>query len=173
MGTCPRCDAQHILNRLRIPLNLFNHHFLPRSGCRPPLEGLALITLETNVLPVSGTWLQQLPSLLSVPDTFPSIPAELRAQVRRFEELLPQVCWLVTENYKEQHWSKFCASMKEVQEQFEQQQKQLEKEKVTVTGPGAKGVENGGRSRARLLGTGHTSKLVTKPIEISGVQGTP
>ncbi|NP_001414613.1 coiled-coil domain-containing protein 180 isoform X1 [Rattus norvegicus] len=54
---------------------------------------------------------------------------ELRAQVRRFEELLPQVCWLVTENYKEQHWSKFHASMKEVQEQFEQQQKQLEKEK--------------------------------------------
>lgn len=82
----------------------------------------------------------------AVPDTFPSIPAELRAQVRRFEELLPQVCWLVTENYKEQHWSKFHASMKEVQEQFEQQQKQLEKEKVMVTGPGVKGVENGGRS---------------------------
>ncbi|EDL02385.1 mCG14146 [Mus musculus] len=54
---------------------------------------------------------------------------ELRAQVRRFEELLPQVCWLVTENYKEQHWGKFCASLKEVQEQFEQQQKQLELEK--------------------------------------------
>ncbi|XP_035294581.1 coiled-coil domain-containing protein 180 [Cricetulus griseus] len=54
---------------------------------------------------------------------------ELRAQVRRFEELLPQVCWLVTENYKEQHWNKFCASMKEIWEQFEQQQKQLEKKK--------------------------------------------
>lgn len=40
------------------------------------------------------------------------------------------MCWLVTENYKEQHWSKFCASLKEVQEQFEQQQKQLEKEMV-------------------------------------------
>lgn len=64
------------------------------------------------------------------------ILAELRAQVRRFEELLPQVCWLVTENYKEQHWSKFCASLKEAQEQFEQQQKQLEMEKVMVTGPG-------------------------------------
>ncbi|XP_028626104.1 coiled-coil domain-containing protein 180 [Grammomys surdaster] len=54
---------------------------------------------------------------------------ELRAQVRRFEELLPQVCWLVTENYKEQHWSKFCVSMTEVREEFEQQQKHLEKEK--------------------------------------------
>lgn len=74
--------------------------------------------------------------------------------MRRFEELLPQVCWLVTENYKEQHWSKFCASLKEVQEQFEQQQKQLEKEKVKVTGPGMQGVETGSRSRARLLGTG-------------------
>ncbi|XP_040594831.1 coiled-coil domain-containing protein 180 isoform X2 [Mesocricetus auratus] len=54
---------------------------------------------------------------------------ELRAQVRRFEELLPQVCWLVIENYKEQHWNKFCTSMKEIREQFEQQQKQLEKKK--------------------------------------------
>ncbi|CAH6790355.1 Ccdc180 [Phodopus roborovskii] len=54
---------------------------------------------------------------------------ELRAQVRRFEELLPQVCWLVTENYKEQHWNKFCTSMKEIQEQFQQQQKQLQKKK--------------------------------------------
>ncbi|XP_051017528.1 coiled-coil domain-containing protein 180 [Acomys russatus] len=54
---------------------------------------------------------------------------ELRAQVRRFEELLPQVCWLVTENYEEQHWNKFCLSMKEIQEQFEQQQKQLEAKK--------------------------------------------
>lgn len=78
----------------------------------------------------------------------------MRAQVRRFEELLPQVCWLVTENYKEQHWGKFCASLKEVQEQFEQQQKQLELEKVKVTGPGVQGVEIGDRSRARLLGTG-------------------
>lgn len=110
------------------------------------MDRLALITLETNVFPVLETWPQQLPSPLSVPDTLPSVPAELRAQVRRFEELLPQVCWLVTENYKEQHWSKFCASMMEIQEQFEQQQKQLEKEKVTVTGPGARGVEKGGRS---------------------------
>lgn len=79
-------------------------------------------------------WPEQLPSPLSTPDTLPSVPAELRAQVRRFEELLPQVCWLVTENYKEQHWSKFCESMKEVREQFEQQQKHLKKEKVKVTG---------------------------------------
>ncbi|XP_036034437.1 coiled-coil domain-containing protein 180 [Onychomys torridus] len=54
---------------------------------------------------------------------------ELRAQVRRFEELLPQVCWLVTENFKEQHWNKFCTSMNEIREQFEQQQNQLEKRK--------------------------------------------
>ena len=54
--------------------------------------------------------------------------------MRRFEELLPQVCWLVVENYKEQHWNKFCASMKEIQEQFEQQQKHLEKKKVKVQG---------------------------------------
>ncbi|XP_057647171.1 coiled-coil domain-containing protein 180 [Chionomys nivalis] len=54
---------------------------------------------------------------------------ELRAQVRRFEELLPQVCWLVVENYKDQHWNKFCTSMKEIRDQFEQQQKHLEKKK--------------------------------------------
>lgn len=72
---------------------------------------------------------------------YPPISAELRAQVRRFEELLPQVCWLVVENYKEQHWNKFCASMKEIQEQFEQQQTHLEKKKVKV-----QGVENRGRS---------------------------
>uniref|UniRef100_A0A8C5L5C7 Coiled-coil domain containing 180 n=1 Tax=Jaculus jaculus TaxID=51337 RepID=A0A8C5L5C7_JACJA len=55
---------------------------------------------------------------------------ELRAQLRRFEELLPQVCWLVMENFKEQHWKKFCASMKETQQPFEQQQKELEKKKA-------------------------------------------
>ncbi|XP_041523268.1 coiled-coil domain-containing protein 180 [Microtus oregoni] len=54
---------------------------------------------------------------------------ELRAQVRRFEELLPQVCWLVVENYKDQHWNKFCTSMKEIRDQFEQLQKHLEKKK--------------------------------------------
>uniref|UniRef100_A0A8C6QA45 Coiled-coil domain containing 180 n=1 Tax=Nannospalax galili TaxID=1026970 RepID=A0A8C6QA45_NANGA len=54
---------------------------------------------------------------------------ELRTQVRRFEELLPRVCWLVTENFKEQHWNKFCSSMKEIREQFEKQRKQLEKKK--------------------------------------------
>ncbi|CAO2580667.1 Coiled-coil domain-containing protein 180 [Lemmus lemmus] len=54
---------------------------------------------------------------------------ELRAQVRRFEELLPQVCWLVIENYKAQHWTKFCTSMMEIREQFERQQKHLEKKK--------------------------------------------
>ncbi|XP_060235849.1 LOW QUALITY PROTEIN: coiled-coil domain-containing protein 180 [Meriones unguiculatus] len=54
---------------------------------------------------------------------------ELRAQVRRFEELLPQVCWLVMENYEEQHWNKFCSSMKEIQEQFEEKKKNLEKRK--------------------------------------------
>lgn len=56
------------------------------------------------------------------------------------------MCWLVTENYKEQHWSKFCVSMKEVREEFEQHQKHLEKEKVKVTGLGVQGVENGSRS---------------------------
>lgn len=66
--------------------------------------------------------------------------------MRKFEELLPQVCWLVTENYKEQHWNKFCSSMKEMQEQFEQQQQQLEEKKVKVAGPAVQGIENGGRS---------------------------
>ncbi|XP_045418468.1 coiled-coil domain-containing protein 180 [Lemur catta] len=54
---------------------------------------------------------------------------ELRAQMRRFEELLPQVCWQVTENFKEHHWKKFCTSVKEIRGQFEEQQKKLEKRK--------------------------------------------
>ncbi|XP_030776144.1 LOW QUALITY PROTEIN: coiled-coil domain-containing protein 180 [Rhinopithecus roxellana] len=54
---------------------------------------------------------------------------ELRIQMRRFEELLPQVCWLVMENFKEHHWKKFCTSVKEIRRQFEGQQKQLEKRK--------------------------------------------
>ncbi|XP_017743841.1 PREDICTED: coiled-coil domain-containing protein 180-like, partial [Rhinopithecus bieti] len=53
----------------------------------------------------------------------------LRIQMRRFEELLPQVCWLVMENFKEHHWKKFCTSVKEIRGQFEGQQKQLEKRK--------------------------------------------
>ncbi|XP_074251170.1 coiled-coil domain-containing protein 180 isoform X2 [Saimiri boliviensis] len=54
---------------------------------------------------------------------------ELRIQMRRFEELLPQVCWLVMENLKEHHWNKFCTSMKEIRGQFEERHKQLEKKK--------------------------------------------
>nr|XP_035108451.2 coiled-coil domain-containing protein 180 isoform X2 [Callithrix jacchus] len=54
---------------------------------------------------------------------------ELRIQMRRFEELLPQVCWLVMENLKEHHWNKFCISMKEIREQLEERHKQLEKRK--------------------------------------------
>lgn len=50
--------------------------------------------------------------------------------MRRFEELLPQVCWLVMENFKENHWKRFCTSIKEIQEQFWDYQKQLEKSKV-------------------------------------------
>ncbi|XP_060055111.1 coiled-coil domain-containing protein 180 isoform X3 [Erinaceus europaeus] len=52
---------------------------------------------------------------------------ELRAQMRRFEELLPQVCWLVMENFKEHHWKRFCASTKEIHEQFLEYQTQTEK----------------------------------------------
>ncbi|XP_037599645.1 coiled-coil domain-containing protein 180 isoform X1 [Cebus imitator] len=54
---------------------------------------------------------------------------ELRIQMRRFEELLPQVCWLVMENLKEHHWNKFCTSMKEIRGWFEELHKQLEKRK--------------------------------------------
>ncbi|XP_037653212.1 coiled-coil domain-containing protein 180 isoform X3 [Choloepus didactylus] len=54
---------------------------------------------------------------------------ELRGQLRRFEELLPQVCWLVMEKFKDHHWKKFCASVEEIQGQFQEQQKQLEKAK--------------------------------------------
>nr|XP_051712238.1 coiled-coil domain-containing protein 180 isoform X2 [Oryctolagus cuniculus] len=54
---------------------------------------------------------------------------ELRVQLKRFEELLPQVCWLVMENFKEQHWQKFCKSINELQVKFKEQQKQLEKRK--------------------------------------------
>ncbi|XP_039090675.1 coiled-coil domain-containing protein 180 isoform X1 [Hyaena hyaena] len=51
---------------------------------------------------------------------------ELRAQMRRFEELLPQVCWLVMENFKEHHWKRFCTSAKEIREQFWNYQEKLE-----------------------------------------------
>ncbi|XP_007472334.1 PREDICTED: LOW QUALITY PROTEIN: coiled-coil domain containing 180, partial [Lipotes vexillifer] len=54
---------------------------------------------------------------------------ELRAQMRRFEELLPQVCWLVMENFKEHHWKKYCTSTKEIREQFSNYQEQLERRK--------------------------------------------
>ncbi|XP_077003707.1 coiled-coil domain-containing protein 180 isoform X2 [Tamandua tetradactyla] len=54
---------------------------------------------------------------------------ELRIQLRRFEELLPQVCWLVMEKFKDHHWKNFCASINEIREQFQEQQKQLEKAK--------------------------------------------
>uniref|UniRef100_A0A8D1ILE9 Coiled-coil domain containing 180 n=1 Tax=Sus scrofa TaxID=9823 RepID=A0A8D1ILE9_PIG len=54
---------------------------------------------------------------------------ELRAQMRRFEELLPQVCWQVTENFKEHHWKKFCASTKEIREQFWTSHEELERRK--------------------------------------------
>ncbi|XP_014441491.1 coiled-coil domain-containing protein 180 isoform X2 [Tupaia chinensis] len=54
---------------------------------------------------------------------------ELRAQVRRFEEMLPQVCWLVMENFKEHHWKRFCTLMNEIRRQFEEKQTQLEKRK--------------------------------------------
>ncbi|XP_049623618.1 coiled-coil domain-containing protein 180 [Suncus etruscus] len=54
---------------------------------------------------------------------------ELRAQMRKFEELVPQVCWLVMENFKENHWKKFCAGTEEIWNQFMDKQKQLEKMK--------------------------------------------
>ncbi|XP_060009367.1 coiled-coil domain-containing protein 180 isoform X2 [Lagenorhynchus albirostris] len=54
---------------------------------------------------------------------------ELRAQMRRFEELLPQVCWLVMENFKEHHWKKYCTSTKEIRGQFLNYQEQLERRK--------------------------------------------
>ncbi|KAM8801888.1 coiled-coil domain-containing protein 180 [Rhynchonycteris naso] len=54
---------------------------------------------------------------------------ELRAQMKSFEALLPKVCWLVMENFKEQNWNKFCTSFKEIQEQYWDRQRQLEKGK--------------------------------------------
>ncbi|XP_036184990.1 coiled-coil domain-containing protein 180 [Myotis myotis] len=54
---------------------------------------------------------------------------ELRAQMRRFEELLPQMCWLVMENFKENNWQKLCASTREIRKQFLNYHKQLEKRK--------------------------------------------
>ncbi|XP_045878629.1 coiled-coil domain-containing protein 180 isoform X2 [Meles meles] len=54
---------------------------------------------------------------------------ELRAQMRRFEELLPQVCWLVMENFKEDHWKRFCVSAEEIRGQFRNYQEKLEKGK--------------------------------------------
>lgn len=60
---------------------------------------------------------------------------ELRAQMRRFEELLPQVCWLVMENFKENNWQKLCTSTKEIREQFLNYHNQLEKRKVRAPGP--------------------------------------
>ncbi|KAM8940878.1 coiled-coil domain-containing protein 180 [Lycaon pictus] len=54
---------------------------------------------------------------------------ELRAQMRRFEELLPQVCWLIMENFKEHHWKRFCDSANEIRRQFWDYQEKLEKRK--------------------------------------------
>ncbi|XP_055973439.1 coiled-coil domain-containing protein 180 [Sorex fumeus] len=54
---------------------------------------------------------------------------ELRAQMRRFEEFLPQVCWLTMENFKENHWKKFCDGVEEIWNQFTHHQKQLERRK--------------------------------------------
>ncbi|KAM9206500.1 coiled-coil domain-containing protein 180 [Dugong dugon] len=54
---------------------------------------------------------------------------ELRVQLRRFEELLPQVCWMVTENFKEHYWRRFSTSMNEIWGQFQEHLKQLEKAK--------------------------------------------
>lgn len=39
------------------------------------------------------------------------------------------MCWLVMENFEEQYWQKFCASINELQVKFKEQQKQLEKRK--------------------------------------------
>lgn len=60
---------------------------------------------------------------------------ELRAQMRRLEELLPQMCWLVMENFKENNWQKLCTSTREIREQFLNYHKQLEKRKVGAPGP--------------------------------------
>lgn len=54
--------------------------------------------------------------------------------MRRFEELLPQVCWLVMENFKEHHWKRFCASAKEIRGQFWDYQEKLEIRKVGAPG---------------------------------------
>lgn len=88
----------------------------------------------------------------------PLVPAELRAQMRRFEELLPQVCWLVMENFKEHHWKILCATTEEIRGQFWDCQKELEKRKVrgvprtspSSPGPGAWEFRNGGRAQAEL-----------------------
>lgn len=63
------------------------------------------------------------------------MPTELRAQMRRFEELLPQMCWLVMENFKENNWQKLCTATREIREQFSNYHKQLEKRKVGAPGP--------------------------------------
>lgn len=55
--------------------------------------------------------------------------------MRRFEELLPQVCWLVMEDFKENNWQKLCTSTKEIREQFLSYHKQLEKRKVRAPRP--------------------------------------
>lgn len=56
--------------------------------------------------------------------------------MKKFEELLPQVCWLVMENFKDHHWHKFCTSVNDIQAKFKEQQKQLEKRKVRAQGTG-------------------------------------
>ncbi|XP_045152463.1 coiled-coil domain-containing protein 180 [Echinops telfairi] len=54
---------------------------------------------------------------------------ELRGQLKRFEELLPQVCWLVTETFQEHFWKKFSTSIDETYGQFQEQLKRLQKAK--------------------------------------------
>lgn len=76
------------------------------------------------------------------------------------------MCWLVVENYKDQHWNKFCTSMKEIRDQFEQQQKHLEKKKVKVQGVESRGrsvmseAESKGRRGARFGGCWGQGTLV-------------
>lgn len=77
--------------------------------------------------------------------------------MRRFEELLPQVCWLVMENFKEHHWKKYCTSTKEIRGQFSNYQEQLERRKVGPprTSPSSPGPEALGVQKRRW-GVGRT-----------------
>lgn len=101
-----------------------------------PFDEIDITTLKTKSFSLGNCFgsATGLCSILSLGLPSP-MSTELRTQMRRFEELLPQVCWLMVENFKENNLQKLYTSTKEIREQFLNFHKQLEERKVRAPGP--------------------------------------